>query len=76
MLNVLKGPYLQWATENFITIMWETSEPASSSVEVLKAERIHSGHQGNYKKPEQVLATVDKKEYSNPVPHIFIRYAL
>ena len=30
MLTVVKGPYLQWPTENSITIMWETSVPASS----------------------------------------------
>jgi hypothetical protein len=64
MLTVVKGPYLQWPTENSITIMWETSEPASSTVKVLMSERIHSGYQGNYKKPEHVLATLDEKEYS------------
>ena len=52
------------ATENSITIMWETSEPASSTVMVLLAERIHSGYHGNYKKPEQVLVTEEEKEYS------------
>jgi acid phosphatase type 7 len=64
MLTVVKGPYLQWPTETSIIIMWETSEPASSNVKILIAERIHSGYQGNYKKPEHVLATVDEKEYS------------
>lgn len=61
MLTIVKGPYLQWPTENSITIMWETSEPASSTVTILMAERIHSGY---YKKPEQVLLTVGEKEYS------------
>ncbi|KQX62638.1 MULTISPECIES: metallophosphoesterase [unclassified Paenibacillus] len=64
MLTIVKGPYLQCPTENSITIMWETSEPASSTVNVLMAERIHSGYQGNYKKPEHVLVTVDENEYS------------
>ena len=31
MLSILKGPYLQWPTQNTITIMWETSELSSSS---------------------------------------------
>lgn len=64
MLSVVKGPYLQWPTHNSMTIMWETSEPASSTVEILIAERIHSGSQGNYKKPDQVLVTVGEEEYS------------
>jgi len=64
MLTIVKGPYLQCPSEHSITIMWETSEPASSIVEVLVAERIHSGYQGNYKKPEQLLATVSEKEHS------------
>lgn len=64
MLHIVKGPYLQCPTQHSITIMWETSEPASSTVEILMAERIHSGHQGNYKKPDQVLVTVDEQEYS------------
>lgn len=64
MLTIIKGPYLQWPTETSITIMWETSEPASSAVEILMAERIHSGYQGNFKKPERLLATVKEKEYS------------
>lgn len=58
MLSIVKGPYLQWPTPNSMTIMWETSEPAASQADILAAERIHSGYQGNYKKPEQVLASV------------------
>ncbi|MGN7358449.1 metallophosphoesterase [Paenibacillus sp. SAF-054] len=61
MLRILKGPYLQWPTLNSMTIMWETSEPASSKVEVLVAERIHSGYQGNYKKPEHVIAIFENE---------------
>ncbi|NIK75494.1 hypothetical protein FHS15_000594 [Paenibacillus castaneae] len=64
MLTIVKGPYLQWPTGNSITIMWETSGPASSYVEILLTERIHSGYHGNYKKPEHVRATVSKEEYS------------
>lgn len=64
MLTIVKGPYLQWPTVDSITIMWETSEPASSRAEVLMAERIHSGYQGNYKKPEHLLSTVSNEGYS------------
>lgn len=49
MLSIIKGPYLQNPAEHCITVMWETSLPASSRVDVLLAERIHSGYQGNYK---------------------------
>lgn len=61
MLSIVKGPYLQWPTPNSMTMMWETSEPATSQAEILAAERIHSGYQGNYKKPEHVLASVSSE---------------
>ncbi len=64
MLSIIKGPYLQWPTENSMTIMWETSEPASSRVDVLLAERIHSGYQGNYKKPEHVISSVFNESHA------------
>ncbi|OPA73809.1 metallophosphoesterase [Paenibacillus selenitireducens] len=64
MLTIVKGPYLQWPTTDSMTIMWETSEPASSKVQVLVAERIHSGYQGNYKKPDQIHSTYSQEGYS------------
>lgn len=64
MLTIVKGPYLQWPTADSMTIMWETSEPASSKVNVYRAERIHSGHQGNYKLPEHILLTLSDEEYT------------
>lgn len=64
MLSIVKGPYLQSPTEESMTIMWETSEPTSSKASVLMAERIHSGYQGNYKKPEHLVAAVFKEGYS------------
>ncbi|MEF3303075.1 metallophosphoesterase family protein [Paenibacillus sp. GYB003] len=57
MLSIVKGPYLQRPAETGMTFMWETSEPASSRVNVFAAERIHSGHQGNYKTPERLVRT-------------------
>lgn len=59
MLCLIKGPYLQWPTMDSMTVMWETSQPSSSRVEVLAAERIHSGYQGNYKPPEHVLSAFE-----------------
>ncbi|MGZ9584420.1 metallophosphoesterase [Paenibacillus marinisediminis] len=64
MLEIIKGPYLQWPTEHSMTMMWETSSPSSSRVDILHAERIHSGHQGNYKRPETILYSVCQQEYS------------
>lgn len=64
MLTMIKGPYLQWPTEESMTFMWETSKPAASRVEVMRAERIHSGYQGNYKQPEQILASAENSGYS------------
>lgn len=58
MFSIVKGPYLQWPTSDSMTFMWETSEPATSKVEILAAERIHSGYQGNYKQPETVVLSI------------------
>nr|WP_253944734.1 metallophosphoesterase family protein [Paenibacillus sp. NEAU-GSW1] len=63
-MTIIKGPYLQWPTEQTITIMWETSEPASSAVDILMAERIHSGYHGNFKKPERVVKSVNEQALS------------
>jgi hypothetical protein len=64
LLSIVKGPYLQTPTTNSMTIMWETSVPASSRVDILIAERIHSGYEGNYKKPTQVHSTFSNESYS------------
>ncbi|TCZ80191.1 metallophosphoesterase family protein [Paenibacillus albiflavus] len=65
MLTIIKGPYLQWPTINSITIMWETDIPSSSKVEIYLAERIHSGYQGNYKKPEYIVTAVCDESFRN-----------
>lgn len=57
MLFIRKGPYLQNPTEHSMNIMWETSLPAASRVDVMHAERIHSGHQGNYKQPVNLFGS-------------------
>ncbi|MCQ6557176.1 purple acid phosphatase family protein [Paenibacillus mendelii] len=64
MLSIVKGPYLQWPTIASMTMMWETSEPAASRVEVFIAERIHSGYQGNYKKPEHLMTIVSNESHT------------
>jgi len=64
MLSIIKGPYLQRPAADRMTIMWETSEPAHSEAVIMLAERIHSGHQGNYKKPEQIVASAASEQSS------------
>lgn len=64
MPTIVKGPYLQHPTVNSMTVMWETSEPATSQVDIYLAERIHSGHQGNYKMPQQLLSTYSCHTYT------------
>lgn len=64
MITIIKGPYLQWPTVNSMTFMWETSEPANARVDVYKAERKHSAHNGNYVPPEILLFTVSEQERS------------
>lgn len=64
MLTIIKGPYLQWPTKQSMTIMWETSEASNARVEVLAAERIHSGYQGNYKPPQAIIAHAAEVAYT------------
>ena len=47
MLNIVKGPYLQWPTQTSMTLMWETSEPASSAVIYTRTQKVHSGLNGS-----------------------------
>ncbi|MFA6107973.1 MAG: metallophosphoesterase family protein [Candidatus Latescibacterota bacterium] len=46
MLSILKGPYLQWPTGVAVTVMWETSCPASSQVTWWETEPVHSRTDG------------------------------
>ena len=48
MLNIVKGPYLQWPTQDSIKVMWETSQPASSTVTYSRTQRVHSGLSGGF----------------------------
>ena len=41
-MKIVKGPYLQWPTQNSVKIMWETSEPASSTVSYFETRRPYS----------------------------------
>ena len=43
MLEIVKGPYLQWPTRESMTIMWETSRDAASMVTYFETQRVHSG---------------------------------
>ncbi|MDQ0059968.1 UTP--glucose-1-phosphate uridylyltransferase [Paenibacillus harenae] len=57
----VNGPYLQWPTEQGMTMMWETSLPAVGKLEIYAADRIHSGERGNYALREQPLLTVQSE---------------
>ena len=48
MLNIVKGPYLQWPTQDSIKVMWETSQPASSTVTYSRTLKVHSGLSGGF----------------------------
>ncbi|MBM3265618.1 MAG: metallophosphoesterase family protein [candidate division Zixibacteria bacterium] len=49
MLTFAKQPYLQWPTQETMTVVWETSEPASSEVNVWDTARVHSGLDGRFR---------------------------
>ncbi len=40
-LQIVKGPYLQWPTQNSVTIMWETSCQATSRITYFRTARVH-----------------------------------
>lgn len=42
MLSIVKGPYLQWPTPTGMTIMWETSCPASTEGRYWQTQRTHN----------------------------------
>lgn len=43
MLEIVKGPYLQWPEPGAMTIMWETSAESDSTVTVWRTVRGHRG---------------------------------
>ena len=53
MLSILKGPYLQWPTQNSITIMWETSEMSTSTVTYRATRKVHAGPDGRFETLEE-----------------------
>ncbi|MEW6753576.1 MAG: metallophosphoesterase [Candidatus Latescibacterota bacterium] len=50
MPAILKGPYLQWPTQTGVTVMWETSAPATSRLTLWQAERVPWGLQGRFRR--------------------------
>ena len=48
MLSIIKGPYLQWPTRSAMTIMWETSCPASSQVAYYETKQVSHGLNGRF----------------------------
>jgi len=48
-MKLIKEPYLQMPEKDSITIMWETSDGASSEVSYWETERVHWGLNGKFK---------------------------
>ena len=46
MLQIVKGPYLQWPTQESVTIMWETSQEATGQVVHWETKPVLSGLEG------------------------------
>ena len=59
MLSMVKGPYLQWPTQDSMTIMWETSCEASSEVTYFETKRAHSGLNGRFRVVKESRRTVE-----------------
>ena len=47
MSAIVKGPYLQWPTQDTMTVMWETAEEADATVLWYETEPVHSGLNGS-----------------------------
>ena len=58
MLSILKGPYLQWPTQDSVTIMWETSCPASSKVTYWETRKVHVASRGSLETVTEAERTV------------------
>ncbi|MBI2844680.1 MAG: metallophosphoesterase family protein [Armatimonadetes bacterium] len=57
--KIVKGPYLQWPTQHSMKIMWETSEPASSSVTFFETRRPRLGSDGKLESVKETEKTVN-----------------
>jgi acid phosphatase type 7 len=58
VLAIVKGPYLQWPTQNSMIIMWETSDEATSEVSYSQTERVHRGLDGRHRTLDETLEVV------------------
>ena len=63
MLSLIKGPYLQWPTQESITIVWETSHEASSEVLFWRTEQVHCGLNG---RPRTIEASGQSVQQAGP----------
>lgn len=48
MLNISKGPYLQWATMQSMTIAWETTTEATGEVIYFATQQLHADGNGRF----------------------------
>ena len=53
MSAIVKGPYLQWPTQDSMTIMWETAQETDATVLWYETERVHSGLNGSSRTVEE-----------------------
>lgn len=58
MLNIIKGPYLQWATQQSMIIAWETTTEATGEVIYFETLRIHADGNGCFRTQEETRRTV------------------
>ena len=59
MLSIIKGPYLQWPTQDSIAIMWETSRPVSSRVTYWATRKVHVASRGSLEMVTESERTVE-----------------
>ena len=60
MLSFIKTPYLQWPTQDGITIMWETSSDATGQVTYYETERVHATGTGRFRTIETSERIMDE----------------
>ncbi len=58
MTGLLKGPYLQWPTQESITVMWETATDQIGEVEWFETEAVHAGLSGAARTVEESRRSV------------------
>jgi hypothetical protein len=61
MLSFVKPPYLQWPTQETITIMWETSSEATGEVSLYETRRVHATGTGRFESVEDSARVIGEE---------------